>query len=42
MPGGVFMSTGNARTAGDLTLVVTGMSIARLVATGMVLRYIVA
>ena len=36
------MTTGNARTAGDLTLVGTGMSIALLGATGMVLSYIVA
>ncbi|MFW6438198.1 MAG: DUF1385 domain-containing protein [Armatimonadota bacterium] len=46
MPGGVFMSTGNARShegvLGDLTLIGTGMSIALLGALGMSLTYVVS
>ncbi len=42
MPGGVFMSTGTARTAGDLALVLTGLSIAALGSASMVLTYIVS
>lgn len=46
MPGGVFMSSGNARSheglGGELTLVGTGASIALLGALGMTLTYIVA
>ncbi len=42
MPAGVFMSTGTARTAGDLALAATGMSIAALGAGAMVLTYIVS
>ncbi len=40
MPAGVFMSTGTARTAGDLALLGTGMSIAALGCCAMVMTYI--
>lgn len=42
MPGGVFMSTGNARTSGDLPLLLTGLGISALGASAMVLTFIVA
>lgn len=42
MPGGVFMSVGVARTAGDLALIATGLSIALLGALGLVLTYVVS
>ncbi len=42
MPGGVFMSTGNARSAGDLVLLGTGMSIATLGALGLVLTFAIS
>ena len=42
MPGGVFMSTGNARTAGDLALVATGLSITLLGACALTLTYLVS
>ncbi|MGI5818987.1 MAG: DUF1385 domain-containing protein [Armatimonadota bacterium] len=46
MPGGVFMSTGTARSheglTGELSLVSTGLSIATLGALGMVLTYIIS
>lgn len=46
MPGGVFMSSGNARShdgfTGDLWLLGTGLSIALLGATGMALTYVVS
>jgi uncharacterized protein YqhQ len=40
MPGGVFMSTGNARSAGDLSLILTGMSIALLGSGALVLTWV--
>lgn len=42
MPGGVFMSTGNARSAGDGWLILTGLSIAALGSAGMILTYVVS
>ncbi|MGD9497860.1 MAG: DUF1385 domain-containing protein [Armatimonadota bacterium] len=42
MPGGVFMSTGTARTASDLALIATGLSLAALGGCAMVLTYIVS
>ncbi|MFP4248716.1 MAG: DUF1385 domain-containing protein [Armatimonadota bacterium] len=46
MPGGVFMSSGNARShegfTGEIALVGTGLSIALLGATGMALTYVVS
>lgn len=42
MPGGVFMSIGSARTAGDFALIGTGLSIALLGSLGLVLTYIVS
>lgn len=42
MPHGVFMSTGNARTAGDLALIGTGLSIAILGSLGLALTYVVS
>lgn len=42
MPGGVFMSIGSARTAGDLALVGTGLSIAILGSLGLALTYVVS
>lgn len=46
MPGGVFMSSGNARSheglAGEIWLVGTGLSIALLGSLGMVLTYVVS
>lgn len=42
MPGGVFMSTGTTRSAGDLWLILTGLSIAVLGSGAMVLTYVVS
>ncbi len=42
MPAGVFMSTGNARSAGDLWLILTGMSIALLGSGALVLTWIIS
>ncbi len=42
MPGGVFMSTGNARSAGDLWLILTGLSIAALGSGALVLTWIIS
>ncbi|MEA3400789.1 MAG: DUF1385 domain-containing protein [Armatimonadota bacterium] len=42
MPGGVFMSVGTDRTAGDTWLLLTGLSIAALGSGAMVLTYVVS